>query len=116
MRVLCLVLLAACAVLVADARPLRAGDELGTVEGAVKYKGEPLPDGTITFHLADDQFVGAKVKDGKNRVDRVLAGKAKVSFASKKLLIPEKYAREETTTLEVDIKNGKATVDFALND
>jgi hypothetical protein len=114
MRVLSLVLFLACMVLLSGARVSAADEELGTVEGTVTLNGKPLTDTTITFHLMDDQFVGAKVKDGKYRVDRVPAGTVKVSIQSKKIAIPAKYASEETTPLSVEIKKGKGMVNFDL--
>jgi hypothetical protein len=97
------------------AGPAAAADpELGTVEGTVTFNGKPVPDGTITFHLPDGQFVGAMLKDGKYRVDRVPAGTAKVTVQSKKVPIPAKFADEETALLTVEMKAGKNAFDVNL--
>jgi hypothetical protein len=114
MRAVLLVLFVACAVLMSAVRVSAADEELATVEGTVTLNGKPLTDVTITFHLKDDQFVGAKVKDGKYRVDRVPAGMVKVTIESKKVPLPTKYTSEETTPLSVEIKKGKGRVNFDL--
>jgi hypothetical protein len=111
---MCLALFAVCAVSLSGASA--ADEELATVEGKVTYKGKPLTDATITFHLKDDQFVGAKVKDGKFRVDRVPAGAVKVTIAAKKFPLPAKYASDETSPLTAEVKKGKATLDFEIAD
>jgi hypothetical protein len=114
MRVQWLAVFAACVVLASGGPAPCAAEELGTVEGTVTYEGLALQEATITFHLTDDQFVGAKVKEGKYRVDRVPAGKVKVTVVAKKHRLPEKYAFEETTPLTVEIKEGKNTVNLDL--
>jgi hypothetical protein len=114
MRGQCLPVFAACAMLVGGGPAPGAAEELGTVEGTVTYEGVLMTEGTITFHLKDDQFVGAKLKEGKYRVDRVPAGKVKITFVAKKNRLPEKYTYEETTPLSAEIKAGKNTVNLAL--
>ena len=69
MRHLSLAILAACALILSDRPSMAADEDLSTIEGKVTYNGKPLADGVITFHLQDDQFVGAKIKDGAFRVD-----------------------------------------------
>ena len=94
-------------------RPIAAADEdLSTIEGKVTYNGKPLQDGSITFHLKDDQFVGAKIKDGTFRVDRVPVGTVKVTFASKKLRIPAKYGIPETSPLTAGGQEGQGRRGF----
>jgi hypothetical protein len=93
-----------------------ADEELSTIEGKVTYNGKPLPDGSITFHLKDDQFVGARIKDGQFRVDRVPVGTVKVTFSSKKLRIPTKYGVPETSPLTLEVKKGKGVADFQIRD
>jgi hypothetical protein len=115
MRALFLMVFAAGVALVTGGPMSAAEEELGTVEGTVTYQGKPLTDATITFHLKDDQFVGAKIKkEGKYRLDRVPAGTVKVTVDSKKVRIPDKYTTEETSGLSVEIKKGKNTVNFDL--
>ena len=115
MRYQCVVLAAVGAVLVYS-RPAVADNKLATVEGVVTYKGKPLPDATITLHLADDQFVGAKLKDGKYRVDRVPSGTVTVTITSAKVRLPAKFAGPDTSGLTVEVKAGIATFDFDLAD
>jgi hypothetical protein len=93
-----------------------ADEELSTIEGKVTYNGKPLPDGSITFHLRDDQFVGARIKDGQFRVDRVPVGTVKVTFSSKKLRIPTKYGIPETSPLTLEVKSGKGVAEFQIRD
>ena len=91
-------------------------EELSTIEGTVAYNGKALPDGTITFHLKDDQFVGAKIKDGAFRIDCVPVGTVKVTFSSKKLRLPAKYGIPETSPLTLEVKPGKGVADFQIKD
>ena len=114
MRGVGLVLFAAYAVLVSGRPASAADEELATVGGKVTYNGQPLTDGTITFHLPDGQFVGARIKDGRFRVDRVPAGAVKVSIDSKKVPLPAKFVNPETSGLSVEIKKGKVAVNFML--
>lgn len=115
MRRLYLVPLAACALFLTGARPVGGDEALGTMEGTVTYKGTPLMSGTITFHHKDDQFTGAKIKDGKYRVDRVPAEEVTVSINSR-LPLPEKYLHQETSPLTTKVKKGKNTANFDLTD
>jgi hypothetical protein len=87
---------------------------LATVGGKVTYNGQPLTDATITFHLKDDQFVGARIKDGTFRVDRVPPGVVKVTIESKKVRLPAKFTSPDTSGLSVEIKKGKVPVNFEL--
>ncbi len=116
MRSACLALFAAGAAILVGGPVTAADEELATVEGTVTYKGKPLPDGTITFHLKDDQFVGAKLKDGKYRVDRVPVGEFTVTIESKKVRLPAKYSAEETSGLKLSVKKGKNTADIQIID
>jgi hypothetical protein len=116
MRGLGLVVFATCLLLVWSGHLSAADDELGTVEGTVTYKGQPVVDCTITFHLKGDQFVGAKIKEGKYRVDRVPAGKVIVTLVEKKGRLPAKYAAAKTSPLSVVIKKGKNAADFEIAD
>jgi hypothetical protein len=116
MRGLGLFVVTAWAMLVVGARVTAADEELATIEGKVTYKGLPLPDGKISFHGADGQFVGARIKDAQFRVDRVPVGPVTVVIESKKVKIPAKFTSEETSGLTVEVKKGKATVDFDLSD
>jgi hypothetical protein len=116
MRATTLILLAAGAVFLAGGRSPAADEELSTVEGTVAYKGKALPDGAITFHLKGDQFVGAKIKDGKFRVDCVPVGTVKVTIASTKFRLPPKFGAPETSPLTLEVKKGKGTADFQITD
>jgi hypothetical protein len=42
-----------------------SGEDAATVKGTVTVRGKPLATGRIFFYLGNDQFVGAKIKDGK---------------------------------------------------
>jgi hypothetical protein len=93
--------------------PARTADEeAATVKGMVTVNGQPLASGRIFFHFDDDQFVGAKVKDGTYTVKRVAPGRYKVSVEGEG--IPAVYAAENTTPLVVEVGKGAATVDLDL--
>jgi hypothetical protein len=111
----CLALFAACVVFASVGTVSAADEELASVGGKVIYNGKALDDAVITFHLKDDQFVGAKIKGGRFRVDRVPVGAVKVTIDSKKVALPAKFADPETSGLRIKIKKGKNPVNFMLN-
>ena len=89
-----------------------AGDETASVSGTITLDGAPLAGGRIIFHQDNDQFVGAKIKDGKYKLDRVPVGTHRVSVESKGL--PARYSSEEQSALRIDIDKGKNVADFDL--
>ena len=64
----------------------------------------------VLFHLADGQFVGCRIKDGKYALDRVPTGARKVTIECNGL--PEKYKSDATTDLTAKVKEGDNTFDF----
>jgi hypothetical protein len=90
------------------ATPARADEK---VSGTVTLQGKPLAEGKVTFYLANDQFVGSKIKDGKYLIDRVPAGTCKVTITGKG--VPGKYGTEEASSLTVEVKKG-GEFDFDL--
>jgi hypothetical protein len=64
--------------------------------------------------LYNGQFVGSKIKNGDYKVDWIPVGTCKVSIEAKN--IPLKYAGEETSGLQVEVKPGKMTFDVILTD
>lgn len=115
MRPTCFILAAMLPLLIGQLS-IAADERLSTIEGKVTYNGKALPDGTITFHLKDDQFVGARIKDGAFRVDRVPVGIVRVTFSSKKLRLPARYGVPETSPLTLEVKPGKGVADFQIRD
>jgi hypothetical protein len=105
-----ILVLSACLVLLISTSVATADD--GKVSGTITILGQPLKAGRIFFHLGDDQFVGAKVKDGKYMVNRVPVGTWKLSVEGKD--VPKKYASENTSGLTLVVKDGKATHDLEL--
>jgi len=91
-----------------------ADDKIGAVQGKVNFKGKPIDEGKITFHLDNGQFVGCKIKNGDYKIDQVLCGARKVSVEAKG--IPARYCSEETTPLSVEIAGGRQNMDFDLNE
>jgi hypothetical protein len=81
-----------------------AGDEIAPVEGQIVMNGKPLSGGRILLHQDNGQFVGTKTdKEGKFKIDRVLVGKHKITVEHK--VVPEKYASEDTSGLQIDVKS-----------
>jgi hypothetical protein len=115
MRAIEILLFGAATLFISGGLALAADEELATVGGKVVFNGALLSEGTITFHLKDDQFVGGRIKDGMFRVDRVPAGPAKVTIESKKVTVPAKFASPETSGMNVDVKKGKYPVNFMLS-
>jgi hypothetical protein len=95
-----------------------AADDLASVKGTITVDGQPLPSGRILFHLGDGQFVGAKIKkDGTFKMERVPAGKYKVTVEAAvgdKIVLPARYAAEDKSELQVEVKKGDNTLDFKL--
>jgi hypothetical protein len=91
------------------ASPARAAD--AQVMGMVTLDGKPIAEGKVTFHLANDQFVGSKIKDGRYLIERVPVGARKVTIEGKG--IPAKYGSEETSSLTAEVKKG-AEINFDL--
>jgi hypothetical protein len=91
------------------AAPARAAD--AQVMGTVTLNGKPIAEGKVTFHLANDQFVGSKIKDGRYLIERVPVGTRKVTIEGKG--VPAKYGSEETSSLTAEVKKG-AEINFDL--
>lgn len=81
--------------------PALSGEDAAPVKGAITVKGQPLASGRIFFHLDNDQFVGAKINDGMFIVNRVPAGRHKVSIEGKGVGV--KYTSENTTPVLVEV-------------
>lgn len=70
------VILAAACVVLSGCQP-----SLATVEGQVRYQGQPLPGGSIIFYCADGQIVrGLIAPDGRYQVVNVPYGTARVAI------------------------------------
>jgi hypothetical protein len=99
------------------------------VSGTVKYKGKPLPSGTVTFFDAKKEIVGSSaIKDGSYAVEGVPPGKMMVSVTTPPAVkvdprhpppkdmpgepplpvmpIPAQYGNPEQSGLTYDVKAG----------
>jgi hypothetical protein len=81
--------------------PAAAGEGSSTVKGKVTLEGKPLRSGRIFFHLKNDQFVGAKIKNGEYSVERVPAGKWRITVEGAG--VPAIYSSDEKSTLQVEV-------------
>jgi hypothetical protein len=102
----------------------------GQVSGKVKYKGQPLPAGTITFFDRANHAVSSAIDpDGGYSVEQVAAGPVKVSVVTPMPIympgdkpppgpppptLPAKYADREKSGLDWEVKSGAQTHDFNL--
>ena len=102
--------------LLVSATSLASTDEpTAPVSGTVTVNGQPIETGKIIFSLEDDEFMGAKIKDGKYHIKRLPAGTWRVAIQSKSA--PKKYGEEDTSPLTVKIQGGVSnTIDFDLKD
>lgn len=98
------------ALLLLTAATTRAED--GAVKGKVTVDGKPLTAGRIFFHLDNDQFVGAKVKNGEFTLDRVPAGTHRITVEGDG--VPAVYGAEDKTPLRADVKAGDNNHDIEL--
>lgn len=105
----------------------------GQVSGTVRYKGSPLPNGTITFYDEANQAISGHIEsDGKYTVNKVAPGKAKITVtapmpvflsgdqAARKQLInmpnlPASYGDADKSGLSRDIRCGSQTLDIDLD-
>jgi hypothetical protein len=117
------------------------GGGKGNVSGEVKYKGQPLAAGTITFLFQDGekQVMHADITDGKYTLPPTQTGLAKVTITAtppntshgalpsgapaaaasvspdKYVPIPATYGSADQSGLTYDVKSGTQTKDFPLN-
>jgi len=120
------------------------GPAKASVTGTVKFNGQPLPSGTITFTSdAGNTVKGSAITDGKYTIPDFPAGPAKVSVVTsapptssrvvaappgtpvipvpggaaapgKYVPIPLKYSAPDKSGLTCDVKGGENTKDFDL--
>ena len=107
-----LLALVALGVILLSDPPAAADEATATVKGIVTLKGKPVQKGRIIFHLANDQFVGAKIKDGQYAVDRVPVGEHKITVEGE--LVPAAYGSEEKTPFTMEVKKGGNTIDLDM--
>src|SRR3954454_20599057 len=79
-----------------------AAQTTAPVRGRVAMEGKPVAAGRIVFYVGDDEFVGARIKDGAFKLKYVPAGTWSVAIESAD--VPEKYRKEETSGLRVEVK------------
>jgi hypothetical protein len=111
------------------------GRDLGNVSGTVKFKGQPLPAGTITFYDRDKGATSSEIKsDGTYSVSKVATGPVKISLAVPMSIpfaspmgggtvappiprvpnIPARYMDAEKSGLGFEVVKGDQTHDFNL--
>jgi len=88
----------------------RADEPNLVVDGTVTFRGVPVADGKILFQLADDEFVGGKIKDGRYRLTRVPAGTWRISLQAKG--VPARFASEEASPFRAEVKPGQNSIDL----
>jgi hypothetical protein len=81
--------------------PTAAAEPSSTVKGIVTLEGKPLASGRIFFHLKNDQFVGARIKDGKYSVERVPAGTWRITVEGEG--VPVRYSSDEKSGIEMKV-------------
>jgi hypothetical protein len=108
----------------------------GNVSGTVKYDGQPLAGGTITFYDARNSTASSAIdKDGKYSVSGLATGPVKVSLAVpvavpfmassvpgakadrpaiKAPALPAKYLDPQASGLGFELSRGNQTKDFDL--
>jgi hypothetical protein len=102
----------------------------GDVSGVVKYKGEPVPGGTIMFHGQPSGVWSSEIKkDGSYTVVGIPAGTVKISVmlpvpntvlpggaGAKMPVIPPKYGDSEKSGLTYTVHGGSQTYPVDLVD
>ncbi len=85
----------------------------GTIKGMVILKGEPVQQGTITFHPENGKAVEAEIKDGQYAAEGVSVGSHVVTVKAGG--VAAVYANWKTTPLTIDVNNEEnQTVDIKL--
>ena len=84
-----------------------------TIKGMITLDGKLLSEGKIFFHVGNDQFVGAMVKDGKYRVDLVPVGTHIITVEGKD--VPKKYSSEKLSGLKVEVRKGLNNIGIILH-
>jgi hypothetical protein len=87
-----------------------ADDTAALVRGKITLDGKPVAVGRIFFFIGEDQFVGAKVKDGEFKVDRVPVGIHVVAVEC--MGAPSRYS--DKSELRVEVRMGTNVVNFDL--
>ena len=114
------------------------GGSTGSITGTVKYGGQPLHAGSITFlgQGGQNQATHADIVDGKYRIPSMQTGTAKVTVAAAPMpqqpgrlpngtlpppadprqypQIPAKYSRPDQSGLTYNVKSGSQTKGFDL--
>jgi hypothetical protein len=107
------------------------------VSGTVKYKGNPLPSGTVTFFDEKKEIVGStSIQDGSYAMEGVPTGKVTVSVTTPPavkpnpkqqtknmpgdpplpvLPIPPRYGDAAKSGLSLDVKSGDQDFPIELN-
>jgi hypothetical protein len=108
----------------------------GDVEGKVRLDGRDVPSGIVTFAGSDGTVVSAVVHDGSYKVVGVAVGEAKISITDHNphapagllntsgsrrppgetavLVIPERYARPDSSGLTFRVEKGTQKHDIEL--
>ena len=100
----------ACMALLYSGAPAVADDATAPVRGKITVDGKPLAAGRIFFLIDEDQFVGAKVKDGVYKVDRVPVGAYVVAVEFEG--VPARYS--DKSQLRATVKKGTNDLDLDL--
>jgi hypothetical protein len=100
------------ALILLTGRRAPADETYPPVAGTVTLNGQPVGGGKITFYLSGDEFVGARLRDGRYKLTRLPAGRWRVGIEGEG--IPAKFASEETTGLTVEVREGGSVFDFDL--
>src|SRR5262249_1902298 len=106
----------------------------GTVSGKVDFRNKPVAKGAITFHAADGRTAMSEILDGNYRVEKPPLGSCKVTILTVPppppgtgidpdpktlrppgyLEVPERYGKDQTSDLSVEVIKEPQTKDFHL--
>src|SRR5262245_22416557 len=89
-----------------------AGDDTASVHGLVTWNGKPLDEGRVFIFVGDDQFVGAKIKDGRYKVDRVPVGEHAVGIEGRG--VHPRYMESPASRKKISVTKGTNEINFDL--
>jgi hypothetical protein len=92
-----------------------ADKETATLEGKITFKGEPVAKGKVTIHPNKGKPVVAQIqKDGTYSAKDVPLGEMRVTVEAKGL--PKKYSDLKTSSLMIQVAQGKNNFDIDLTE
>jgi hypothetical protein len=106
--------LVALAAFLVTSHSARADEGASAVKGTVTLNGEPLKKGKTFFWIDEDQFVGARIRNGEFIIEKVPVGDRRITVEGEG--VPAKYSDHLKTPLKVAVTKDGETLNLDLKD